>query len=99
MHHIAMDVIIDSVGNTMWFIKGPLSLLDWSCVPKDLRVFLDKPSRGAIPKLLANSKAFHIAKRIELEPGTVPEASVLELFASFQLRNECPGIEGCGLHI
>ena len=97
MHHIAMDVIIDNVGNTTWFIKGPLSRLDWSCLPKDLRVFQDKPSRGTIPNLLGHAQTFRIAKGLELKRGTVPEASAAELYASFDLQHECPGFEGCGL--
>jgi hypothetical protein len=36
MHRIGMYVVIEFSGSTTWNIKGPLSLLDWSCVPAGL---------------------------------------------------------------
>jgi hypothetical protein len=66
MHRIGMYVVIEFSGSTTWNIKGPLSLLDWSCVPKDLQVFLDKPSRKATPNDAAMAKALRIARMLEL---------------------------------
>jgi hypothetical protein len=43
-----MTTIVDNVGNTEWKFHGRLSKLDWSYVPKDVRVFVDKPVGDAI---------------------------------------------------
>ena len=45
---ISMTTVVDNVGNTEWKFHGRLSKLDWSYVPKDVRVFVDKPVGDAI---------------------------------------------------
>lgn len=99
MHPIVMDVVIDRVGNTTWFIKGSLSLLDWTCVPKDLQVFLDKPGRDPMPNEAANERPFRIARRLELEVGSVPPLIMLSQLESFSPQNWCQGTGSCGLDI
>jgi hypothetical protein len=45
---VVIATVVDNVGNTEWKFRGNLSKLDWSHVPKDVRVFVDKPVGDAI---------------------------------------------------
>jgi hypothetical protein len=64
VYFVRLTVVVDNVGDSTWHLQGKLSKLDWSCVPEDLRVFVDKPSGGdAIVHEAA--KAVRIVKGLE----------------------------------
>jgi hypothetical protein len=62
---VIMRTVVDNVGNTEWALRGKLSKLDWSCVPEDLRVFVDKPIGDAITDEAA--KAVRIIKELGIK--------------------------------
>jgi hypothetical protein len=62
---VIMRTVVDNVGNTEWALRGKLSKLDWSCVPEDLRVFVDKPIGDAITDEAA--KAVRIIKGLGIK--------------------------------
>jgi hypothetical protein len=65
LYRIRLKVIVDSVGDTKWQLRGRLMMLDWSHVPEDLRVFVDKPSGVGTTDEAA--KAIAIIKGLEIK--------------------------------
>jgi hypothetical protein len=59
-YYVYLGAIVDNVGSTKWLLAGNLSNLDWSYVPEDLSVFVDKPRGDAITD--ATEKAVRIIK-------------------------------------
>jgi hypothetical protein len=73
-YFVRLTVVVDNVGDTKWQLRGKLSKLDWSWVPEDLRVFVDKAIGDAITDEAA--KAVRIIKGLE-DVETKPMAATV----------------------